>query len=918
MTMEETVAKLEADLDEGLSSQQVEQRLQQFGPNQLEERGGRSPLNILWDQLTNVMVLILIAAAVVSALLGKVTETFTIVSIVLLFVLLGFLQEYRAEQAMAALRKLTIPLVRVLRGGEQQEIAANDLVPGDVVLLEAGSAVPADLRLATCINLRLQESILTGESEPVEKQTLAYDTAAMPLGDRRNMGYMGTVATYGRGTGVVVETGMTTELGKIADLIQDVDAGETPLQQRLDQVGKLLALVGVIAAGLVLAIGVYLNEPLDEMFLTAVSVAVAVVPEELPAVVTVTLALGAQRMLRRNALIRKLPAVETLGAVTVICSDKTGTLTENRMTVTVIDVAGHYLELTGTSQKHPAPSLEQYKETRSGELDLAQEPPAIGLTLAGGALCNDASLQPDPATGRYTVIGDPTEGALLVAAAQAGLDLESLVKALPRKAELPFDSERKRMTTVHGLPEEPAAVSPTLRALRPQGTYVSITKGAVDGLLNISSHIWTEEGVLPLNDSWRQRIEQANEQLAQNGVRVLGLGYRWLEDPAEIVEAELVFMGLTGMIDPPRAEVKEAVTTSMTAGIRPIMITGDHPLTACFIAFDLGISQNGRLKTGLMLDEMSETQFAEVVDDVSIYARVTPTNKLEIVDILQKKGHVVAMTGDGVNDSPALKKADIGIAMGIAGTDVTKEASDMVLLDDNFATIVDAVEEGRVIYDNIRRFVKFSIAGNIGKVAVMLLAPLVLGMAVGLQPLQLLWLNLMTDGLLGLGLGVEPAEKGTMRRPPRDPKAGIFSEGMGIYVLWVGGLIGAVALLAGWLTLDRPDNTWPTMIFTTLAFLQVGQALASRSSRESLFTLGLRSNTLLLAMTILTIALQLLVIYVPFLDQFFDVVPLSAADLLLAAVLGTVVFWAIEIEKWLLRRSDSQTQKVNGMQTISS
>ena len=366
LTVEETVAKLETDLNEGLSPQQVEQRLQQFGPNQLEERGGRSPLNILWDQLTNVMVLILIAAAVVSALLGKATETFAIVSIVLLFVLLGFLQEYRAEQAMAALRKLTIPLVRVLRGGEQQEIAANDLVPGDVVLLEAGSAVPADLRLATCINLRVQESILTGESEPVEKQTEAYETAAMPLGDRRNMGYMGTVATYGRGMGVVVETGMTTELGKIADLIQDVDTGETPLQQRLDQVGKLLALVGVIAAGLVLVIGVYLNEPLDEMFLTAVSVAVAVVPEGLPAVVTVTLALGAQRMLRRNALIRKLPAVETLGAVTVICSDKTGTLTENRMTVTVIDVAGHYLELTGTSQKHPAPSLEQDGRDRDG------------------------------------------------------------------------------------------------------------------------------------------------------------------------------------------------------------------------------------------------------------------------------------------------------------------------------------------------------------------------------------------------------------------------------------------------------------------------------------------------------------------------------------------------------------------------
>jgi Ca2+-transporting ATPase len=573
------------------------------------------------------------------------------------------------------------------------------------------------------------------------------------------------------------------------------------------------------------------------------------------------------------------------------------------MTVTVIDVAGHYLELSGTGGAHPAPSLSQ----NGGAPHIDSQPPAIGLTLAGGALCNDATLRPDPETGRYAVIGDPTEGALLVAAAQAGLDLETLDAALPRVSELPFDSERKRMTTVHSLPDDPSLVSPTLRALRPQGPYVSITKGSVDGLLEISRYIWTAEGVLPLDDAWHGRIQQANEQMAQNGMRVLGLGYRWLEAPADVAEDDLVLVGLTGMIDPPRPEVKTAVATCATAGIRPVMITGDHPLTARFIAYDLGISQNGRVKTGLMLDSMREEEFAEVVDEVSIYARVTPANKLEIVDILQRKGHIVAMTGDGVNDSPALKKADIGIAMGIAGTDVTKEASDMVLLDDNFATIVSAVEEGRVIYDNIRRFVKFSIAGNVGKVIVMLLAPLLLGTAVALLPLQLLWLNLMTDGLLGLGLGVEPAEKGTMRRPPRDPQAGIFSEGLGLHVLWVGLLIGAVALLAGWLTLGRPDNTWQTMIFTTLAFLQVGQALASRSSRESFFTLGLTTNPVLLGMAVLTIILQLLVVYVPFLDQFFEIVPLSADELLLAAVLGSIAFWAIEIEKWILRRREERS-----------
>ena len=677
--------------------------------------------------------------------------------------------------------------------------------------------------------------------------------------------------------------------------------------------GKLLALVGVVAAALVLAIGVYLNEPLDEMFLTAVSVAVAVVPEGLPAVVTVTLALGAQRMLQRHALIRKLPAVETLGAVTVICSDKTGTLTENRMTVTVIDVAGHELELSGTGAAQPARAAGQNGGAERPMLDA--QPPAIGFTLAGGALCNDAALQPDPETGRYAVIGDPTEGALLVAAAQAGLEPAALMAALPRVAELPFDSERKRMTTVHEPADGPGGGQPhAARAGCRKAPYLAITKGAVDGLLEICSHIWTEEGVLPLDEAWYGRVQQANEQhgpkrhaRAGRGLSLAGCARRPEPSP------DLVLMGLTGMIDPPRPEVKEAVATCTTAGIRPIMITGDHPLTARFIAYDLGISENGRVKTGVMLDGLTDEEFAEVVDEVSVYARVSPANKLEIVDTLQRKGHVVAMTGDGVNDSPALKKADIGIAMGIAGTDVTKEASDMVLLDDNFATIVAAVEEGRVIYDNIRRFVKFSIAGNVGKVMVMLLAPLVLGTAVALLPLQLLWLNLLTDGLLGLGLGVEPAEKGTMRRPPRDPQAGIFSDGLGLHVMWVGLLIGAVGLLAGWLTLDRPDNTWQTMIFTTLAFLQVGQALASRSSRESFFTQGLLTNKLLLAMAVLTIVFQLIVIYVPFLDQFFEVIPLSGSDLLLAALLGTIVFWAIEIEKWFLRRrggsAESQTLK---------
>jgi Ca2+-transporting ATPase len=893
--------KLSTDLKMGLTAAEANGRLQQYGLNELEERGGKRPWRILWDQISSTMVLILIAAAVVSAFLGKTTETVAIAAIVVLFALLGFVQEYRAEQAMAALKKLSVPVVRVRRDGKQQEVSARDLAPGDLVLLEAGNMVPADLRLVESVNLRIQEAALTGESEPVEKQTAPLVGAQIPLGDRTNMAYMGTVVTYGRGSGVVAQTGMTTELGKIATLIQDVEEGQTPLQQRLDQVGKLLAAMGIVAALLVLVIGVLSGEALEDMFLTAVSVAVAVVPEGLPAVVTITLALGAQRMLRRRALVRKLPAVETLGSVTVICSDKTGTLTENRMTVTVIDVAGHSLELAGTSHT-VAPALQTVD---TGILE--RQPEAIGLALAIGALCNDASLQPDETTGKYLAVGDPTEGALLVAGAQANMGLSLLQEAAPRVAEVPFDSDRKRMTTVHQLGAELPAVLAPLH-LQP-APYVALTKGSVDGMLDICDAVWTMEGVTPLDGAWRERITLANDQMAQNGMRVLGVGFHWLNElPAQsrpdMYEQELVFVGLVGMIDPPRPEVRAAVQTARTAGIRPIMITGDHPLTARFIAYDLGISDDGRVKTGENLNQLSPEELEVVVSEVSVFARVTPEHKLRIVEALQKQGQVVAMTGDGVNDSPALKKADIGIAMGITGTDVAKEASEMVLLDDNFATIVTAVEEGRTIYDNIRRFVKFSIAGNVGKVAVMLLAPL-LGIVVALLPLQLLWLNLLTDGLLGLGLGMEPAEKDTMKRPPRSPQASLFSDGLGVHVVWVGALIGAVALAIGAAYFDpaNPDDqTWQTMIFTTLAFLQIGQALASRSTHASLFQLGLRSNMTLLWLVLVTFGLQLLVIYLPVLETFFGVDPLTGGELLVCMLAGCVVFVALEVEKWLLRR----------------
>lgn len=890
-----------SDAQHGLTAEEAHRRLEQFGPNELQERGGKNPLLILWEQLTSTMVLILIAAAVISAFLGKPLETIAISAIVLLFALLGFVQEYRAERAIAALKQLAVPVVRVLRGGNIEQHSARELVPGDIVLLEAGSAIPADLRLIESSNLMIQEAALTGESEAVDKRVAALDAANLPLGDRVNMAYMGTAVSYGRGTGVVVATGMRTELGRIAELIQEVETQQTPLQRQLGQLGALLAAAGVIVAVLVLIIGVLRSEPLSDMFLTAVSVAVAVVPEGLPAVVTLTLALGAQRMLRRKALIRKLPAVETLGSVSVICSDKTGTLTENRMTVTVIDVAGRFIELTGTA-RHPAPDL------AGGTVSLVEQPHSVGLLLVSGALCNDASLSPDPRTGRYLPVGDPTEGALLVAASQAGLEKKELEQYAPRIAEVPFDSVRKRMTSVHKLPQDRTGLPPLLESLYDlDSPYVALTKGSLDGILAISSHIWVNDRAEAIDDEWRERIQTAHDRLALNGMRVLAFAIRQFEEaPAKVsqdIEQGLTIVGMTGMIDPPRPEVREAIRICRSAGIRPVMITGDHPLTARFIAHELGISDNLRVKTGQDLDSMSSEELAEVVGDVSVYARVTPEHKLRIVEILQNQGHIVAMTGDGVNDSPALRKADIGVAMGITGTDVSKEAAQMVLLDDNFTTIVAAVEEGRAIYENIRRFVKFSIAGNLGKVLVMLLAPL-LGITVALLPLQLLWLNLLTDGLLGLGLGVEPADKSVMQFAPRHKEAPFLSRDIIRYILLVGLVVGIAALAIGYSYFDPlavEDRTWQTMMFTAIAFMQIGQALASRSNALSFFQLGIFSNPTLLAMVILTFVLQLMAIYVPFFEDFFQITPLSAVQLLICIGAGVLTFGLLELQKRILR-----------------
>lgn len=897
----ETLARLNSDAEKGLTEAEAERLLAEHGPNELQDRGSKSPWRILWEQFTATMVVILIIAAAISAALGQFKDAGAIMAIVVLFALLGFVQEYRAEKAMAALKKLTVPLVKAFRNGQVKEISARELAPGDVILLEAGNLVPADCRLLESVNLRIQEATLTGESEPVEKDPTVLDRPNLPLGDRRNMAYMGTTVTYGRGKAVVTATGMGTELGKIAGLLQGVAHELTPLQRRLDQVGRTLAVVALGIAGLIFTLGWLRGEALQLMFLTTVGVAVAIIPEGLPAVLTITLALGAQRMLKRNALIRKLPAVETLGSVTVICSDKTGTLTQNRMAVTTLEAAGQRVELDKGS--------EQVKE------------PTFKLLLTAGALCNDAILKTDEA-GQFQVVGDPTEGALVLAAAQQGLSADNLNRQWPRQAELPFDSDRKRMTTVHSLAAgQLAELAPQLLDQAQEAGYLAVTKGSVDGMLDISDQVLTAGGIEPLTTAWRQRLEQSNNELAQEGIRVLGLALRFLSSPAVTtrpndLEEQLIFLGLVGMIDPPRPEVKAAVQTCQAAGIRPVMITGDHPLTARHIARELGITATDQVLTGVDLAGMSPEALANVVERVSVYARVSPEHKLRIVQALQEKGHIVAMTGDGVNDAPALKKADIGVAMGITGTDVSKEAADMVLRDDNFATIVAAVEEGRVIYDNIRKFIKFSIAGNIGKVAVMLVMPL-LNNALPLLPLQLLWLNLLTDGLLGLGMGVEPAEKHTMRRAPHSPQESIFARGMGWHIVLTGLLIGLLSIGLGYTYWLGGYSNWQTMIFATLAFSQIWQALATRSSQESLFKIGLFSNRLLAMMVLGVFSAQLAVIYIPFLQGFFNAQSLSLADLAISLGVSSLVFIAIEAEKLLVHWRGQQPLTSRSMTSTS-
>jgi Ca2+-transporting ATPase len=869
---------------QGLSSEEAARRLGEYGPNELTEKKKKIPFIMFLDQFRDFMILVLIAAAVVSGFIGEVSDTIAIIVIVVLNAFVGFIQEYRAEKAMAALKKMAAQSATVVRNGMPETIAASLLVPGDIVMLEAGKIVPADIRMIEAATFQVEEAALTGESVPVEKDIKELHDEHLPLGDRKNMAYKGTLVTSGRGVGVVTATGMDTEFGRIAVMLQEEGEVKPPLQKRLARFGQKLAVAVLAICAIVLVIGIMRGEPPLLMLLTAISLAVAAIPEALPAVITISLALGARKLITQHALIRKLPAVETLGSVTYICSDKTGTLTLNKMTVEEVWVGGKIVRSQESGvRKSPEVSLRPSLLT----------PYDIFMTAL--ALSNDVQTAADG-----SVIGDPTEIALYDIARKQGFGKKELKKDFRRVAEIPFDSDRKCMTTFHELPGSGVRG----QGAGGEGNFISFTKGAIDVLVDKSDNILTAEGLRVIDI---QEIHWMNERMAADGLRVLGIAMRtWDALPNDMspqhVESGLTLLGLTGMMDPPREEAKEAVSLCKAAGITPVMITGDHPVTAKVIAERLGIIEDdsSAIITGRELGKLSFEEFEERVEHIRVYARVAPEQKLKIVKALQDKGQFVAMTGDGVNDAPALKRADIGIAMGITGTDVSREAAHMILLDDNFATIVKAVKEGRKIYDNIRKFVKYLLTTNSGEIWTLFLAPLV-GLPMPLLPIHILWINLATDGLPALALSVEPAEWDVMSRPPRHPRESIFSNGLGVHAVWVGLLMAGVVLtLQAW-AIHVNDAHWQTMVFAVLCLLQLGHVMAIRSEKRSLFSQGLLSNKPLFASVAGMVLLQLATIYIPSLNIVFKTQPLTPSELFVVLVLSTVVFVAVEIEKFFKR-----------------
>jgi Ca2+-transporting ATPase len=876
----EVAQKLETTKEKGLSFEEAAQRLEEYGRNELAEAPPPTFLEMLWDQLKSFVVIMLIIASIVSALLGDYIEAAAIMTIVVLNAVLGVVQERNAQNALAALKKLAAPDANVLRAGSRQSVRAYDLVPGDIVLLEAGNYIPADLRLVETMNLRVEEAALTGESVPVQKDASITLAEGAGLGDLKNMGFMGTLISYGRGKGIVVNTGMKTQIGRIAELLNSVEEEPTPLQRRLEQLGRTLGIGAMVICVFVFLLGWFQgNDPL-EMFIVAVSLAIAAVPEGLPAVVTISLALGMRQMIRRHALIRRLASVETLGSATVICSDKTGTLTQNQMMVTRVYTDGHFFSVTGRGY---APN---------GEFSLAQDAvnlsdyPAARTALWISALNNDAVLEEiqNPETkSDFRMVGDPTEGALVVAAAKAGFWANDLNRSYPRIAEIPFDSVRKRMVTIHT--EEDA--TPELRNLIHldiNGQHIITVKGAPDMVLDLCTHYLSAQGVqVPLTPEKRVEILEANDTMAQDALRVLGMAFRLtMGQPAwespEQVEHSMVFVGLTGMIDPPRPEVPPAIEIARKAGIRTILITGDYANTARAIAAEIGLIREGHLTlTGAELNGMSDEELRQQVKVTDVFARVSPEHKLRIVDALQTNGEVVAMTGDGVNDAPSIKKSDIGVAMGITGTDVAKESADMVLTDDNYASIVSAVEEGRVIYSNIRKFVYFLLSCNLAEIAVIFLSTLFYR-ASALTAIQLLWLNLVTDGAPALALGTEKAEPGIMNRPPRPPSEPIINRFMQVGIVVQTIAITAVTLIAyilGRQLHPSEPQFAETMAFVTLSLSELARAFTARSEHIPVLKIGIFSNRNMNLAFLSSVILVLVVVYVPFLQKIFNTTPLG-------------------------------------------
>ncbi|MFO7732114.1 MAG: calcium-translocating P-type ATPase, SERCA-type [Candidatus Aminicenantes bacterium] len=886
---EDDIARtLGTDLGAGLSPEEAGSRLATHGPNELLEKKGRGPLAIFLDQFKGLIIWVLVGAALVSGFLKEWVDAVAILAIVVLNAVLGLIQEYKAEKGLAALKKLSAPSAKVVRGGNAAVVPARELVPGDLVELEAGDHIPADSRVVWhTSNFAVQEASLTGESTPVNKTDLALEEKEVPLAERANIVYLGTSVVSGKARAAVVETGMRTELGRIAGIIQDIQKETTPLQRKLEQFGKWIIYLCFVLVAVVFGLGLLRGGELMDMFLTAVSLAVAAIPEGLPAVVTIALALGVQRMVKRNVLIRKLPSVETLGCATVICSDKTGTLTKNEMTVRAVWTARDVFGVTGTGYR---PEGEFRQDGRTVDPDAF---PDLLKSLAVGVLCNSAHLaQGEEDVTR--VFGDPTEIAILSAAAKAGIWKREKEQAFELVEEIPFDSERKKMTIVR----------------RSEQDLVVFTKGAPDLLLKDCTRILEDGRETPLTEEDRDRVLRANDAFSDQALRVLAVAYRSLDrEPhsyeAEAIEKDLTLAGLIAMIDPPRPEVKEAMDKCRTAGIRTVMITGDHRNTAVAIARELGFYGRDSLAlTGEEVDRLSDEELDAVMEPTVVFARVSPDHKLRAVRAWRRMGAVVAMTGDGVNDAPAVKEADIGVAMGITGTDVTKEVSEMVITDDNFASIVAAVEEGRGIYDNIKKFIHFLLSCNLGEILVMFTSAL-LALPLPLLPIQILWVNLVTDGLPALALGVDPVDPGIMDRPPRRTGEGVITRvGAGL-IAFQGALIAACSLSAFLIVLlvEKEGIVMArTAALATLACSQLFHAFNCRSQTRSLFRLGVLSNPQLVLATVSSFLLQMAVIYVPFLQKVFKTEALSLFDLGVIMAFSSLPLWIMEAVKAVNRK----------------